>query len=119
MFPRRQPVVDDQGEHDIAGRRFPIGNVFAPAAAEIPVARDPLSGVTAIFSFVAEPAIRLICAMIGGRLTHPAGEGERRQGLSALEKANRLIERGTAFFGSDSRMAWTNEDISAHSSALF
>src|SRR5204863_6807575 len=117
MLPRRQSIVDDQREHDVARGRFAVGNIFAPTAAEISVARDPLSGVAAIAPFMTESAIRLVGAMIGRGATHPARKAERRKWLRALEETDCFMDRSRVFPGSNTRVARKENDIAVHAAA--
>jgi hypothetical protein len=78
-----------------------------------------LACVAAVFSFMAKPSVSLIRAMVGCGSGDPARKREGREGLGALQKADRFVECASAFLGSDSSAAGKNHDVAVHSAPQF
>src|SRR5205085_12203009 len=50
---------------------------------------------------------------------HSARERERRQRLGALEKPDRFVDCGGAFFRPNPCMAWEHQDVAVHAGSQF
>ena len=112
VLSRRQAVVDDQRQHDIARGRLPVRDVFAPAATKAAVALDPLAGVAAILAFVPKTAARLVRAMIGRARGSSRGKAVSGAAVAAAsQKTDRLIESARFLLCSNPGMAGQDQDV--------
>src|SRR2546423_13697812 len=74
VLPPWLAVIDDESEHNIAGARFPIENVFAPSRAPVSITADPRTRITSVSSAMTKSAARLVSTMISGAFAHAGGK---------------------------------------------
>ena len=62
MAARSNPIIDDEGQDDLARSFSAVGNIFAPTRAPASVTADSVARGAAIVSVVAQLTADLFCA---------------------------------------------------------
>lgn len=98
MFSRRQAVIDDERNHNVACSRFSIRDVFAPARTPHSIPAHARAGIASIAAVVTHCPVHLVRAMIGRAATHSGRKCQRQQWPRRVKKTDRIIKRAYAFF---------------------